>query len=682
VEQNRQLAAIMFTDIVGYTALMGKDEQQAITLLHDNRVIHENSITNHNGKLLKEMGDGILAQFNSALDAVQCAIEIQAQALGRVEGKLRIGIHLGDVIVENNDVFGDGVNIASRLQSIADSGGIYISESVQKAIRSRNDIAVQYLCEVKLKNVDYPVKTYALIGDGLPVVSSNKIEELSYKASRRSKLFQLPYMIGMASVSIILVIAGYWWLSSMKPNEIRIAVLPVENMTMVENGDFIVKGMHSAIIDEVNKISAIMVTSKTSSSKYKGADKTIPEIANELNVEMLVESELTQFGDSVQLRFRLIQAFPEEQVWSISYSKSTKDILSVYGDVAMEISRVTNINLTAEEISAFTNTRKVNPEAYKAYLTGKAHLFKLTSQGIDKALQYFNLSIEKDSMFAPAYLGIAFVWGARRQQGLISLGEAMGNIERATQMANNIDSKSTELETDAEIHFLMALTNCWTYWQWEDAEEEFIVTINLDPNHADARAYYSLFLSTMLRPEEAKEQIERAMELEPFSSIVRSLYAMYLRNSNQPDEAIKILKKTLEEDPEYDTALGVLWTLYNNKKMYNEAVDIAKRVYTARGENRMVEILTNDYVDGNYRHVMEKLAEAYITKKDTSYVTPWQITTLYTRASNSDKALEWLEKAYEEHDNNMYSISADPIFNEIRDQPRFQKILKEMGLPQ
>jgi tetratricopeptide (TPR) repeat protein len=153
-KSKHKLAAIMFSDIVGYTALMGKDEQKALAILYQNRQIHNSCINNHGGKMLKEMGDGILAQFNSAADAVLCAVEIQQMARARIDGKLRIGIHLGDIVVEQSDVFGDGVNIASRLQSIADPGGIYISESVQKAIRSRNDIQTKYLAEVALKNVD------------------------------------------------------------------------------------------------------------------------------------------------------------------------------------------------------------------------------------------------------------------------------------------------------------------------------------------------------------------------------------------------------------------------------------------------------------------------------------------------------------------------------------------------
>ena len=681
--ENRQLAAIMFTDIVGYTALMGSDEQKAISLLHVNRELHETCIKRHEGILLKEMGDGILAQFHSALDAVQCAIEIQEGASERVEGKLRIGIHLGDVIIEHDDVFGDGVNIASRLQSIADPGGIYVSESVQNAIRNRTDVKMLFLAEVQLKNVDYPVKTYSLQMPGLPITPSSKIKELSSADSQSNRVLSSPYNFAFLTLLIILLLTIWWWIPSSKTTELRLAVLPTIDMSGEQDGKFIAAGLHAPIIDEFIKVSAIQVISRTSSARFAGADNTVPEIASALKVDLVVESELTHMGDSVRLQFRLIQAFPEEiQLWSKAYNRATADVLSVYGDVAMEISRAINIELTEEEISLLTNTKKVNPEAYKAYLTGRAHLFELTSHSIDRAQQYFNQSIEKDSTFAPAYMGIAFVWGARRQQGLISLGEAMGNIDRATQKAKDLDSRSTELETDSEIHFLMATSNCWSKWNWEESDKEFRIAIDLDPNHVEARAYYSLFLNTMHRSKEAKEQIEKAMELEPYSSIVRSLYAMYLRNTHQPDEALEILNMTLAEDPDYGTALGVLWTVYHNKKMYNEAIDVAKRVYTARGEERMVEILTNEYNNENYKYVMEKLAKAYIVKKDTAYVTPWQIATLYTRASNDDMALEWLEMAYEEHDNNMYSISADPIFDEIRNQPRYQMLLTKMGLPQ
>jgi adenylate cyclase len=177
--QSRQLAAIMFTDIVGYTALMGKDSNKALQLVRQSKHIQKPLVEQHNGKWLKEMGDGAMAQFGSALDAVICAMEIQRTSRADFDADLRIGIHLGDITIENNDVYGDGVNVAARLESIADPGGIYISESIEKAIRGQSEIQAKYLGESQLKNVDYGVRTYAIQGVGLPVPDLKKDKELS-----------------------------------------------------------------------------------------------------------------------------------------------------------------------------------------------------------------------------------------------------------------------------------------------------------------------------------------------------------------------------------------------------------------------------------------------------------------------------------------------------------------------
>ena len=178
----RKLAAIMFTDVSGYTALMGKDEAKAMEILRQNRAIQRPLIEENNGKLLKEMGDGILAQFDSAYDSVLCALKIQRRAMMGFEAKIRIGIHLGDVTIDKGDVFGDGVNIASRLENIADPGGVYVTESIQKALRGRGEFKTMFLGEVQLKNVDYLVSTYCLVDDGLPVPSEFKIRQLRAKA--------------------------------------------------------------------------------------------------------------------------------------------------------------------------------------------------------------------------------------------------------------------------------------------------------------------------------------------------------------------------------------------------------------------------------------------------------------------------------------------------------------------
>ena len=216
-EIKRQLAAIMFTDIVGYTAMMGKDSQKALELIRISKEIQKPLVEKHNGKWLKEMGDGAMAQFNTALDAVNCSIDIQEIARGKLDAKLRIGIHLGDITIENDDVYGDGVNVASRLESIADAGGIYISESIEKAIKGQSDVQAKYLGEVKLKNVDYGVRTYALQGVGLPVPEVKEETELSghltAELQRRGVLRAGIVYLGVSLILILLLREGQNWLT-------------------------------------------------------------------------------------------------------------------------------------------------------------------------------------------------------------------------------------------------------------------------------------------------------------------------------------------------------------------------------------------------------------------------------------------------------------------------------------
>jgi len=213
----RQLAAIMFTDIVGYTALMGSDSKKALELVRKSKEIQKPLVEKHHGKWLKEMGDGAMAQFNTALDAVNCAIEIQEAARAKFDAKLRVGIHSGDVTIENEDVYGDGVNVAARLESIADPGGIYVSDAIQKAIQGQTDVQAKYLGEIRLKNVAYGVRTYALQGVGLPVPEVKDEKKLSghltAELQRRGVIPAGVVYLGVSLILILLLREGQNWLS-------------------------------------------------------------------------------------------------------------------------------------------------------------------------------------------------------------------------------------------------------------------------------------------------------------------------------------------------------------------------------------------------------------------------------------------------------------------------------------
>lgn len=454
-----------------------------------------------------------------------------------------------------------------------------------------------------------------------------------------------------------------------------VAVLPITNLSGDSTNNIFMAGFHSELRDQIASIKSLRVPSRTSTARYISSNtKSIPEIATELGVDVILEPDIYEIGDSVKINVRLIKAFPKEhQLWSYSYKREMGSVISIYSDIAKAIAKEMNISLDNDMERSFTNAR-VDSEAYKAYVEGLGYLYLLTPDGLDKAMQLFTRSLEIDPRYAPAQTGVALVWGFRMQQGLVSSVEAAPLVEQATSKALALGSKHPE------IHYLLAITNTWGYWKWKEAEEEFIELFELNPNHAEAKAYYAHFLNIMQRQDKSSIPMNQALELEPENWLVQALYGMHLNHTRQFDVAIKRLKKLLENDPGNATALSALWTIYHNKGMYTEALEIAKMLYTEKREYRAVEKLITGSQEGGYKVAMEQVAEVFIEKMDTTFFTPWQIATLYTRADDKKKALDWLEKAYEAHDANMPYISCDPIFDHIADEPEFQRLLTKMGL--
>ena len=668
----RQLAAIMFTDIVGYTALMGSDEESALELLRTSRAIHKEAIGKYRGKWLKEMGDGVLAQFSSAVDAVQCALEIQKNARG-LGGKIRIGIHLGDVTIENEDVFGDGVNIASRIQSIADPGGIYVTESIHNAIRSQAGIHTMFLGEVGLKNVAYLVKTYFLVGDFLPRPDKAKLKELLHTPDKQKSR---PLIIGLGII-ILASFSIFWWITVNKEEDIRsLVVLPVENLTGNPEVDFYTEGIHDAINNEIGKISVLRVLSTRTSLKYRESNLSIPEIARELDVEGVIETSLLRVGDSIRIRVKLIRAVPEErQIWSQDFSRDIPHILSLYGDVASGIARELNIQLTTEQVFRLVSKQEVIPQAYEAYLRGMSYWYKLTKEDLDHALRYFELASEIDPNYAPAYSGVAMVWGARIQQGIMPGTEAIPKLKSLLIKALELDSTLTE------VHYSLALFNTWWYWDWERAATAFKKTIELNPNHAGVRAFYSHYLNIVGKPGEAIAQIEKGLDVDPVNPLFQSMYGMDLNYARKFDQAIVLLNNTLEKTPNDPNALSTLRSAYHNHKEFDKAYETFVRSYEVRNDEEAVLALKAGYVEGDYPLALTRLAELLIARSEFQYVTPWRIGTLYTRAGKNDAAVRYLSMAYDDHDANMPYINIDPIFDDLKSHPGFQELLAKMDFP-
>ena len=357
MSQSRQLAAIMFTDIVGYTALMGEDEQRAFDLLKKNRSVQRPIIEKYNGRWLKEIGDGVLASFSTVSDAVYCAATIQKTCEDHPDLKLRIGIHLGEVIFEENDVFGDGVNIASRLEPLAPIGGILVSESVHCNLGNKTNIASTFVREELLKNVKEPIKIYSVQVEGVePMV----IAEQSAAPKQAPPKVRNSRKIAFAAATVLIILLLSYFLypnfdtetATLEPQlasvDKSIVVLPFTNLSSDPEQEYFSDGMMEEILNHLVKIEDLKVISRTTAMQYKGTAKSVHEITEELNVATALEGSERKDGDQIRITVQLIEGDRDTHLWSESYDRQLTDIFAIQSDVAQLIAQVLQAEISPE----------------------------------------------------------------------------------------------------------------------------------------------------------------------------------------------------------------------------------------------------------------------------------------------------------------------------------------------
>lgn len=488
---------------------------------------------------------------------------------------------------------------------------------------------------------------------------------------------KLKISLFIAFITITAIVIGYMFYSSTPPKR-SIAVLPLHNYTGDPEQDYFVSGFHDALIGALGQISALRVISRTSTLRYNGKNMgSIQEIAKDLDVETVVEGSVMGTGERIRIQLQLIEAFPKERhLWANEYDQDLRNINVLQSDVVRNIAEEIQVGFTPQEENLLNQTPKVNEEAYKAYLKGKFHWDKLTEEDLNTAMDYFELARKIDPEYPLAYAGISLVWGGRLQQGLTSYFESGTEMKMAA-----LKAKVMELErTPPEVYFILGTMSCWVDWDYVQAEIYLRRAIALNPNYSAARAYLSHVLNILHQPDEAMEQIETALRLDPFNPLYQALYGMDLLYSREFKKAIRVLNETLKKAPTDPVALSTLRTAYHMKSMYPEALAIWKLSYEAKGDLIAVEALKKGERANGYPGALEYLAELLIERSDTSYITPWQIATLYTRAGNKEKAISWLQKAYVARDNNMPYLGVDPIFDIFRSDPRFQGLLEKVNL--
>lgn len=478
---------------------------------------------------------------------------------------------------------------------------------------------------------------------------------------------------GAVGLTVLIVVFTLILLSGRAEAINSIAVLPIQNLTGDAGQEYFVDGATDELIGQLATIGALRVISRTSVMQYKNEKKPISQIARELNVDAVVEGSVYQTGDNIRIRVQLIDALPEERnLWNKTYTHAKADVLMMYSEIARTIADKTRVKITESETARLAQSKQVNPEAYEAYLKGNFHWNKFTAQDLEIALQYYELALDKDPNYASAYAGIASYWGAMTYFGMLS-SEVMPKRMAALDRCLELDSMSPE------AHSMLAGNAVWFEFDWDKAEEEYLLTLELNPNDAGTRVFYGLFLTGMGRFEEAKKQMEIGLKLDPLNAMHQGYLGLAYLREHQYDEAITQFQKSLTLQPDFADSLGGLMQCYHQKGMYEQVLTTARKLFNARGDDDLLEALNRGNEEGGYKEAMRQVAETLAARSNRAY--SMRIASYFTYAGEKDKALDWLEIAYQERMQNLVYLNVYPKWNPLRNDPRFQELIRQMNYP-
>jgi len=659
---------------------------QGLSKAHSKKIVHRdmkpaNVLINADGQikiidfgLAKLRGSTVLTKTGTTMGTIAYMSPEQTQ---------------GATLDQRSDIWALGVIFYEMLAGDQPFKGDYeqaviysiMNEQPEFITKVRSEVPKQLERILEKSLIKTPEKRYQTIEEMLEELKI-AVEELKDGESRKFPVFRLgrkqrKYVYRVISILFIGIALGiYLWLSGVaEAKPVSIALLPLVSITDNAEQDWFTEGMTDALLTDLAKISGLRVIARSSVMRYKGTNKPVREIAEELGVDYLVDGSVLKMGDEINILARLIDAPKDEYIWAEDYKRAFSDILSLQAEIAQTIAKKIQVQLTPEEQTRLTTVSTVNIEAHEYYLKGQFHWYKLTPQDLETALLYFELALEKDPNYALAHAGVALVWGGQMQMGFKPHSEAGPKTMQALEKAMELDS------TLVEVHRTLAVGKTWWEWDWQGAEKAFQKAIALNPNNPDSRLSFSHLLHYLERPEEATVQIERALELDPLNSLFQAFYGMHLNYLHRYDDAIDHLNNALKTDPNHPVVHSTLKTAYHLKGMYEEALEEWKFFYAVRGDREAHETLVHSYSENGYLGAMLSLAEMMVERSRTTFVSPWQIGTLYTRAGKNDEALDWLEKAFEEHSANVPYLKVDPIFDHLRSEPRFKDLISRLNFP-
>jgi TolB-like protein/DNA-binding winged helix-turn-helix (wHTH) protein/Tfp pilus assembly protein PilF len=512
-------------------------------------------------------------------------------------------------------------------------------------------------------------------------LAGNLESESKSRRIRSRRAIVLGSLFGILAI----VILGIWLRFFRTASEVNLSrnqiksmvVLPFENLSADKDQQYFTDGMTDELIAHLAKIRSLRVISRTSSMEYKGTHKTLSEIARDLHVDAVVEGTILRSGDRVRITAELVQVATDRHLWAETYESQLGDVLALQSQVASAIVNEIRINLTPEEQQRLASTRSVSAESYEAYLKGRYYWNKRSQEGLTKAIEYFQLATEKDPHYALAFAGLADCYSI--------IGSAIVGTVPSQDVAPKAKAaalKALELDdTLAEAQTSLATVRFNYDWDWPGASQGFQRSIELNPSYATAYQRYSLYLMAMGRTKESLAEMTRARELDPLSISMNFSLGWRLYMARKYDQAIEQLQNTLEMDPNFALPRMVLGQAYEQKHAYPQALaELQKAVSISHDSPQMLGALGHAYGASGNRSEAEKVLAQLMEQSKRQYVSPFYVAIVYVGLPENDKAVDWLEKAYQDRSNAIVFGKVDPQLDPLRSTPRFQALLHRLAL--
>jgi adenylate cyclase len=635
-EEHRRLAAIMFTDMVGYTALGQKSESLSLALVDEQRRLTRPILKRHDGREVKTIGDAFLVEFSSALEAVRCAYAIQRATrefnIPLPEERrihLRVGIHLGDVVESAGDISGDAVNLASRIESLAENGGVCLTRQVYDHVQNKFELPLKSLGNKQLKNVAVPVEVFRMV-----MPWSEEKQEAIGKLDRN-----------------------------------RLAVLPLSNMSSSPEDGYFADGMTEELISALSRLPSLGVISRTSVMQYKNQTKHASEIGRELGAGTLLEGSVRKAGNRVRIALQLIDTNTDNHLWAENYDRNLDDVFAIQSDVASRVSASLKAGGFAGPVHADTD----DMEAYTIYLRAIQLSYESTEPALKEAVSLLIDVVSRDPSFVRARVGLALSYVRMANQGYAEFTILKDKAEVEARKAISLDPSSAEAH--AALSVILNFLD-----EFEETAEEAEKAIRLNPNSPEAYFTLGFLHCTEGRIEESLPFFRKALELDPLSVQKARILAHALGVAGKGEEARIMLNKMRRIYPENPTVYLSLAESYILDKDFPRAQEFIDKGHALNPVEPLLMIsqgLLYAYT-GRPEEARTMLKKLESLQRETP-LTYSQIF-IHTALGEIDEAFKALNRASETHVW-PFTIKTHPVFAELRKDPRFADFCKKMGIP-